>query len=179
MNVVEIWQEFIRSRDIARAGRLILQLAKDLRRDVFAYISSEIQATRSSKKRRDLKRGLVLKPRAKRIPKRYPLTAELVRAFKWMEKRLSRAAKSISLSIISRWNLFEEIKKVREKIRKFRGKRIIPLSKLINSRDELAPTLVSLLHMESEGEVELRQDRPFGEVFVVVQGEGTKILGEG
>ncbi len=172
MRPEEVWKEFLETRDIARAGRRIYRLARELREDVMEYLRPpEEKAARIYRPRR-LKRGMILL-RAWRTPKRYPIKGEILDAFRWVERKIRSMAGSLSISMITKWDLVSEIKKLKERIVSLRrrGRNMVPLRELVNSSEELVPTLISLLFMERDGEVELVQERPFDEIYVVLSNE--------
>ncbi len=174
MRPEDVWKEFLETRDIARAGRRVFHLARELKEDVVGYLKPpEERAPRIYRPRR-LERSVVIVPRSWRTPKRYPIRVEIVDAFRWVEKKIRSVASSLSLSLITKWDLVSEIKKLKERIISLRrrGRKMVPLGELIGSSEELVPTLISLLFMEKEGEVELVQERPFDEIYVVLSNEG-------
>ncbi len=174
MRPEDVWKEFRRTGDIARAGRMILRMARELREDVEAYLKPPVEeAPKREYRPRKLRRGVALVPRILRSPGRYPLRGEIVSAFRWVERKVRTVVSSISLSIVSRWDLVAEIGRIRERIRSLResGMRRVPLSELVVSGEDLVPTLISLLFMERDGEVELMQEKPFEEIYVVLSDE--------
>ncbi len=174
MRPEEVWKEFLETRDIARAGRRIFHLAKELREDVIGYLRPPEESAERIYKPRRLERGVIV-PKTWRAPKRYPIKGEILEAFRWVERKIRRMASSLSLSLITKWDLVGEIKKLKERIISLRrgGKKVVPLGMLVNSSEELVPTLISLLFMEKDGEVELVQERPFDEIYVVLSNERT------
>ncbi len=172
MRPEEVWKEFLETRDIARAGRRIFRLARELREDVMNYLRPPEESAARIYRSRRLERGVIV-PRTWRTPKRYPIKGEILDAFRWVERKIRSMASSLSLSLITKWDLVSEIKKLKEKIISLRrrGKRMVPLRELVNSSEELVPTLISLLFMEKDGEVELVQERPFDEIYVVLSNE--------
>ncbi|MDK2373131.1 MAG: hypothetical protein QI197_07135 [Candidatus Korarchaeota archaeon] len=174
MRPEEVWKEFIETRDIARAGRRIFRLARELREDVIGYLRPPEESASRIYRPRRLERGVIVQ-RTWRTPKRYPIRGEILDAFRWVEKKIRRMASSLNLSLITRWDLVSEIKKLKEKIiyLRRRGRGVVPLRELVNSSEELGPTLIALLFMEKGGEVELVQERPFDEIYVVLSNERT------
>ncbi len=172
MRPEDVWREFLETRDIARAGRRIYRLAKKLREDVMEYLRPPEENVARIYRPRRLKRAAIM-PRTWRTPKRYPIRGEILDAFRWVERKIRSMASSLSLSLITKWDLVSEIKKLKERIVSLRrrGKRMVPLKELVNSSEELVPTLISLLFMEKDGEVELVQERPFDEIYVVLSNE--------
>ncbi|MCD6348527.1 MAG: hypothetical protein J7L91_02770 [Candidatus Korarchaeota archaeon] len=180
MKPSDVWQEFLRDRDIAKAGRRILELARGLRIEISEYLSSGETEERRTYSPRRLRRDVIIRPKVWRLPRRYPMREELVGAFKWVERKLRTVARTISMSLITKWDLMEEIGKIKERILAFksRGRRVVSLYELIRSREELVPILISLLFMERDGEIELLQDRPFDEIYVVLKDEGSGVVGK-
>lgn len=171
MRPEDVWKEFKETKDIARAGRRILSLAKELRSDVMEYLRPPEKRKVKSCRPRSLRKGIKLTPRVLRTPKRYPLRSELVNALRWMERKLREIARSTSIPLITKWDLPSEIRRIKERILSLimGGRKSIPLRELVKSPDELVATLISLLFMEKDGEVELVQERPFDEIYVVLQ----------
>ncbi len=175
MNPRDVWMEFIRDRDIAKAGRRILSLARDLRFDIMEYLSFGHKEARKVYSPRSLRKNVVIEAKRLRMPRRYPLRSELVVALKWVRSKLSEAARTISISAITKWDLVKEIERIKGRILSFKGKgrNVVSLHELIKSREELIPALISLLFMEKDGEVELIQDKPFDDIYVVLSNEGS------
>ncbi len=170
MNPQDVWIEFMRDRDIAKAGRRILSLARGLRADIIKYLSSGRHEARKPHSLRNLRKDVVIEMRSRRIPRRYPVRSELITALRWVRGKLREAARSINISMITKWDLIEEIRAVKERLLSFRsrGRRVVSLYELVSSREEIVPALVSLLFMERDGEVELLQDKPFDDIYVVL-----------
>ncbi len=171
MNTKDIWTEFIRDRDIAKAGRRILSLARDLRFDIVEYLSFRQKEDKKLYSPRNLRKNVVVEAKRWRVPRRYPIRSEFVVALKWVKNRLSKAARVTSISAITKWDLTKEIERIKRRILSFRGKgrKAISLYELVKSGEELIPALISLLFMERDGEVELLQDRPFDDIYVVLK----------
>ncbi len=171
MNPQDVWIEFTRDRDIAKAGRRILSLAKGLRADIIRYLSSGRREARKPHNLRKLRKDAIIEVRSWRMPRRYPLRSELITALRWVRGKLREAAESINISMVTKWNLIEEIRSVKERLLSFRsrGRRVVSLYELVISREEIVPALVSLLFMERDGEVELLQDKPFDDIYVVLR----------
>ncbi len=171
MNPKDVWAEFVRDRDIAKAGRKIFLLARDLRSDIVEYLSFGQREVKRVYSPRKLKKNFVIEAKRWRVPRRYPVRSELMVALKWVKNRLGEVARAINISVIAKWDLIKEIERIKERILSFRGKgrKVISLHELIISREELVPALISLLFMEKDGEVELLQDKPFEDIYVVLK----------
>ncbi len=170
MEPEEVWDRFLKTRDIAWAGSMVYLMARKLKEDVLSFLNKKkrvekVQASRGREKAA-LKEAK-LTPVMARLPARPPSLSDLIKAFRWVEKRVIKIL-SVPIARISRWSLHNEIERVRKALSGLKGKEVSFFS-LVRGRDEIAPTLISLLYLERQGEVELYQERPFADILIKVK----------
>lgn len=178
MRAEEIWEEFLKTQDIARAGRMILEFVRSLKHEIISYLRGGRRRVEVPRKRRDvrlLSAELIALPNVRRLS-RYPTPEELIEALRWAR---SRRREYLRIAEISGFDLSRHITVVRLVINKLRdeGKVWSSLAEISNMAGGLVITLLALLFMEKEGEVLLVQERPFGEIRVVLNAD-REILGE-
>lgn|GEM_PF-1251367 len=172
----EVLREFQRTRDIAKAGSRILELVRRLKEDIISYLRGERKNEKRKRKRRAVKLigAKILLINRIRAPGRYPTIEEFLEAFKWAQG-IGRV-EALRISDISMFDLAEHVERVRSIIRKLRdeGRSYISLKEISPIAGGILAVL-ALLFLEKEGEVILIQERPFGEIKVVIEVE---LLGE-
>ena len=168
MDPGEVWERFKATGDIAWAGTMVYSMARKLKEEVISLLDGKKRAERVNQAKREVKlRGAKLIAIRARIPVRPPSLRDLITAFRWVEENVTRIL-SIPLARISKWNLHDEIARVREILLSL-GRGEVSFFSLVRGRSEIAPTLISLLYLERQGEVELHQDRPFGDILIRVK----------
>jgi len=167
--------EFRRTRDLSKAARALYTLALELRRTAEALIKPETKQTPQRPQRRPERIKLSVpepQPLLGRIPLRKPRLSEIMSARKWAREFEREAGEGLSRIVAIALSLAEHLERVRlrllELMRESSGG-VVPFSKLARSREEAAEALMSLLHLEVEGEVGLFQDSLFDEILVEVK----------
>lgn len=99
------------------------------------------------------------------------LVEALKKAFEVAERRKRRRAKSKVDLNIARINLMQKIEEIYRRVNDFFlkiGRDFITFSELVPSRErfDIIWTFIPLLYLDNEGKVNLRQDIPFGEIYV-------------
>jgi len=99
------------------------------------------------------------------------LVEALKKAFEVAERRKRRRAKSKVDLNIARINLMQKIEEMYRRVNDFFlkiGRDFITFSELVPSRErfDIIWTFIPLLYLDNEGKVNLRQDIPFGEIYV-------------
>jgi len=110
-----------------------------------------------------------------RIPLRRPRLSEIISARKWAREFERDAGEGLAKIVAVALSLAEHLARVRRRLLELvreSSERAVPFSRLARSREEAAEALVSLLHMEVEGEISLTQDRLFDEILVEVKRVG-------
>jgi len=170
----EILREFQRTRDIAKAGSRILELVRRLKEDIISYLRGERKVKKKKRRVVKLMGAKILLINRIRAPGRYPTIEEFLEAVKWA-KGIERV-EALRISDISMFDLTEHVERVRSIIRKLRdeGRSYVSLRDISSIAGGILAVL-ALLFLEKEGEVMLIQERPFGEIKVVI---GVELLGE-
>lgn len=179
MRAEEIWEEFLRTRDIARAGERVLEFIRSLKREIASFLRGG-RGRKGKPGRREvslLNAELTLV--SGRHPFRYPTLRELVEAFRWARNKVREREERLRIVEISEFDLAKHISIVRSAISKLKqeGRLSIPLTEISTMAGGLVITLLALLFLEREGEVLLHQERPFGEIRVVLNAD-QEVLGE-
>jgi len=171
----EILREFQRTKDIAKAGLRILELVRRLKEDIISYLRGERKSKERKKRAVKLIGAKIILINRPRAPGRYPTVEEFLEAVKWAQS-LGKV-EALRIADISMFDLAEHVERVRSIIRKLRdeGKSYVSLKDISPIAGGIIAVL-ALLFLEKEGEVVLIQERPFGEIKVVI---GVELLGEG
>ncbi len=172
MEPEQVWERFTQTRDIAWAGSMAYLLAKRLKEEVLTFLNRKRRVEKVQVKRdREVKlKEARVSPIMARLPRKPPSLADLINAFRWVEKRVAKIL-SIPIARISRWSLHNEIERVRKLLMGLKEREVSFFS-LVRDRGEIAPTLISLLYLERQGEVELYQERPFSDIIIRVKSVG-------
>jgi chromatin segregation and condensation protein Rec8/ScpA/Scc1 (kleisin family) len=171
----EILREFQRTKDIAKAGLRILELVRRLKEDIISYLRGERKSKERKKRAVKLIGAKIILINRIRAPGRYPTVEEFLEAVKWAQS-LGKV-EALRIADISMFDLAEHVERVRSIIRRLRdeGRSYVSLKDISPIAGGIIAVL-ALLFLEKEGEVVLIQERPFGEIKVVI---GVELLGEG
>jgi len=168
--------EFRRSRDMSWAARTLHSLAVELRRLADSLVRiGEVGDRPVPPRSRQARRGppaSLPEPLLGRVPARRPRPSDLSSALEWARNLGRRAEDGLSRIISAAVSLAEHLDRVRARLREIlagSGVREVPFRELARDRSEAAEAMVSLLHMEAEGEVELEQETLFGEILIRVR----------
>lgn len=179
MRAEDIWEEFLRTKDIARAGHMILELARSLKHEIILFLRERRERKKKSARRevKLLSAELISIPEP-RHPLRYPTLREVMEALKWAQEKIRERKEYLRIAEISEFDLAKHIGIVRSAIGKlkYEGRLSISLAELSGMTCGLVITLLALLFLEKEGEVTLIQERPFGEIKVILN--ACEVLGE-
>ncbi len=168
MDPNEVWERFKATGDIAWAGTMVYNMARKLKEEVLSFLNGKkrVEKPRTARKEVKLRSAKLLLVRA-RLPVRPPTLKDLITAFRWVEENVTRIL-SIPLARISKWSLHDEIIRIRRMLLSL-GRGEVSFFSLVKGRNEIAPTLISLLYLERQGEVELYQERPFSDILIRVK----------
>lgn len=180
MRAEEVWEEFLRTGDIARAGQMILELVRRLKLEIISFIRGRGKGRERPRRKREvrlLEAELIELPGI-RSPFRYPTVEELLEAIGWARRKAEGRREYLRIAEISEFDLERHVDIVRSIIERLRreGKAYSSLLEVSSLAGGLVITLVALLFLEKDGEVLLVQERPFGEIRVILNADG--ILGE-
>ncbi len=174
-SVEGVLSEFRRTRDMSWAARTLYSLAVELRRfaDSLVKLGEDEEAPQEAKPRarrvRPAPAGTLPEPLLGRVPARRPRSSEFAAAMEWARTLGRRAEDGLSRIISAAMSLAEHLDRVRSRLLELigrSGRREVPFHELARDRSEAAEAMVSLLHMELEGEVELQQETLFGEILI-------------
>ncbi len=174
LRVERVLAEFRRTRDMPWAARTLYSLAVELRRfaDSLAKLGEDEEAPQGTKpgarRIRPAPAATIPEPLLGRVPARRPRPSEFAAAIEWA-RTLGRAEDGLSRIISAAMSLAEHLDRVRSRLLELigrSGRREVPFHELARDRSEAAEAMVSLLHMELEGEVELQQETLFGEILI-------------
>ncbi|MCS7103267.1 MAG: hypothetical protein NZ992_05250 [Candidatus Korarchaeum sp.] len=179
MRADEIWEEFLRTRDIARAGQMILEFIRLLKHDIISFLKGGRERKVKPKRREVRLLNAELIMMHERYPPRYPSLREFMEALEWAQSKVRERREYLRLVEISEFNLAEHVSTVRSAISELKreGKLSLSLAEISKIAGGLVMTLLALLFLEKEGEIVLAQEKPFGEVRVILNAD-REILGE-
>ncbi len=175
LRVERVLSEFRRARDMPWAARTLYSLAVELRRfaDSLVRLGEEEEAPQETKPRvrriRLAPVATIPEPLLGRVPARRTRPSEFAAAMEWARTLGRRAEDGLSRIISAAMSLAEHLDRVRSRLLELigrSGRREVPFHELARDRSEAAGAIVSLLHMELEGEVELQQKILFGEILI-------------
>ncbi|MEM1983786.1 MAG: hypothetical protein QXO55_03815 [Candidatus Korarchaeum sp.] len=179
MRAEEIWEEFLRTQDIAKAGRMILELARSLKHEITSFLRGRRERKVKPRGREvKLVDGELVAIRGSRCPPRYPTPREVMEALNWAQEKIREREECLRIAEVSEFDLARHVSVVRSAISKLRyeGRPSLSLGELSRMTGGLVITFLALLFLEREGEVILVQERPFGEIRVIL--DVYEVLGE-
>ncbi len=176
MRAEEIWEEFLRTQDIARAGRMILEFVISLKREIISFLRGGRKVIPRRKREVRLSNAELIALPSRRYASRYPTLREVMEALRWAQTRERR--EYLRMADISEFDLSKHVSAVRSVIGRLRdeGKAWSSLTEISSIAGGLVITLLALLFLENEGEILLVQERPFGEIRVILHAD-REILG--
>ena len=173
--VESVLSEFRRNRDMSWAARTIYSLAVELRKfaDSLVRLGEAEEAPQEGRPKASRVRpasvATLPEPLLGRVPARRPRPSEFTAAMEWARTLGKRTEDGLSRIISAAMSLAEHLDRVRSRLMELigrSGRHEVPFRELAKDRSEAAEAMVSLLHMELEGEVELQQETLFGEILI-------------
>ncbi len=152
-----------REEDLALAGLLIYELVRTLK----FYV--RLLFDRKEKIKRDRRKVKVGKVKALLIPKRVfrrPVTTmEIKKALSWAVHRIEKVSSDKLRVMVENFSAFVE-KVYRRILSRFRGEKLT-FRELVGSKDEAIDVFLSILFLEKDGKVEVIQESPFDEIYIL------------
>ncbi len=170
-----VLSEFRRTRDMSWAARTLYSLVVELRRFADSLVKlgeAEEELQEARPKARQVRPAPVTtlpEPLLGRVPARRPRPSEFTSAVEWARTLGRKAEDGLSRIISAAMSLAEHLDRVRARLRELvgrSGRDEVSFHTLARNRSEAAEAMVSLLHMEVEGEVELKQETLFDEILI-------------
>ncbi len=152
-----------REKDLAIAGLLLYELVRTLKFYVKLLFNERGKA---SKERKRIRVGKV---RALLIPKRVfrrPVTVtEIKKALLWATRRIEKMSSSKLQVMVENFSALMDAV-YRRILSKFSGEKLA-FRELVSSKDEAIDVFLSILFLEKDGKVEVMQESPFGEIYIL------------